>query len=383
MPKQITKNQHYIPQSLLRYFADSNERLFEVLLNEKKIYPTNIEKSMCETYTYEDEKLPVNAVENYFINIEGEVASLVRNLIDSIKKIKNKEIGIEVTKKIVEDLLGRFIVFYYRSGTLLTEFSSINKKDKIPLLSDKILNFNYINKLAGSIVKFYKFAIIESSDDFLLSDQFISTSALKIKTQFFDLSNRHIGLNETLILIPVSSSYYIVYWSTKDDFIFEADKINIVDEAKLKLINDTIINNSYVKCVGKKKERIEEVLERHRISSPTRVYAGGNPPGYYMGSIKKKEVFFYEEERKAYALLEHMTIMSYRNLGRNDKCACKSGKKFKKCHLDAYNKIEKVMQTFGRSDRDNIRDFFIWGITTIEKPIDQWSGYGKEEQNLN
>ena len=378
MSKQITKNQHYIPQSLLIHFADSNKKLFEVFLQNKKVYPTNVSSTMCETYTYEHDKLPVNTVENYFSRIEDEVSPNVKEIIESIEKVKNKQIDINITKKLVESLLSRFLIFYYRSGALLTEFSSADKKDKIPLLSEKILNYDYINKLSEAIINFYDFAIIESSNDFLLSDQFVSTSALKIKTQFSNLSNRHIGLNETIILIPISSSFYIVYWNTKDSFFIKRDKINILNQDELKLINNTIINNSYIKCVSKKKERVEEVLDNYRWASPTNFYAGGNPPGYCMGSTKKKEVFFFEEERKAYELLESMLLTMYKDLGRNDLCACNSGKKFKKCHLDAYNRIQTIMLTFGRPQKENMRSFLIYGIPIIEKPIDEWSSYKKD-----
>lgn len=381
MTEQIVKNQHYIPQSLLIHFADSNEKLFEAFLShDKKVFPTNVGNTMCETYTYEHDKLPINTIENYFSKIEGEVSPAVKEIIKSIDELKDKKININVTKNLIKNILNYFLMFYYRSGALLTEFSSADKKDKIPLLSEKILDYDYISKLSKAITDFYDFAIIESSNDFLLSDQFISTSALKIKTQFSNLSNRHIGLNETIILIPISSSFYIVYWNTKNSFFIKKDEINTLDEDGIKLINNTIINNSYIKCVGKKKERIEEVLNNYKWASPTNFYAGGNQTGYFMGSTKKKEIFFFVEERKAYELLEFMTIMMYKGLGRNDPCACNSGKKFKKCHEDAYNRIQTIMLTFGKSQRENMRDFLIYGIPIIEKPIDEWSGYSKDSK---
>ncbi len=379
MTEQITKNQHYVPQSLLRYFTNSDEKLFEVLLREKKIYPTNTTNSMCETFTYEHEKLPVNTIEKYLANIEGEVATQAKDLIQVIEEIKEGKTDMPSAKVIVEKTLRNFLLFYYRSGALLTEYSSFKKEDRIPLMSDKILNNEYLDGLAGVVKDFYSFAIIESSNDFLISDQFVSTSALRIKTQFFELSNRHIGLNETLILIPISARFYIAYWNTKNDFFLKADIINILNEDETKQINNTIINNSYVKCVGMKRERIEEALLAFKASSPTQVFAGGNPSGFSMGSIKKKEVFFYEDERKAWELLEFMTIMFYKGLGRNDSCKCGSGKKFKRCHLDAYNRIQEIMQTFGLSQREGMVRHLIWGVPLVEQPVDKWSGYSKSQ----
>ena len=253
---------------------------------------------MCQRFVYEDEKLKINTVERYFGRIETEVVPSVKELIQLIDKYKNNKIEFFEIKTLMEKLLSTFIIFYYRSGALLTEFSNINKQDKIPLLSNKILNLNYINLLAKTIKTCYKFAIIESNDDFLLSDQFMSTAALKIKSQIFQISNRHIGLKETLILIPISSRYYGVYWNAADSFIINEDALNVLSNENIKLINVAIINNSYVKCVGQKRKRIEEVLNDYRWASPTSIYAGGGPSGYFTGAIRKKEIFFYEEEKK-------------------------------------------------------------------------------------
>ena len=347
---------------------------------------------MSETYTYEYDKLPINTIEKFFSEIEGEVSTGVAEIIDAIEEAKFKKTNIEKVKNLVDQFLDRFLVFYYRSGALLTEFSFGNKDFKIPLLSEKILNHQYINGLSESIIRHYDFAVIESSDDFLLSDQFISTAAIKIKTQFFDISNRHIGLRDTIIFIPISASYYIVFWNTQNDFFLKKDSLIKLEDAELNLINKTILNNSYVKAVSKKRERLEEVLDSYQYRSPTQIFAGGNPNrsptqifaggnpnGFSMGSIKKKEVFLFEEENDAFELLEHGFFSQFKDLRRNDKCTCESNKKFKKCHLSAYERIQSIMNTFGRSDRENIMDFFIRGITTIEQPIDKWSGFSKEE----
>ncbi|MCX6756287.1 MAG: DUF4238 domain-containing protein [Candidatus Nomurabacteria bacterium] len=378
MKEQVTKNQHHIPQSLLRYFADSDERIFEVHLVKQKVYPTTVINSMCETFAYEHEKLKANTIENYLSKIEGEVAKQIKDLIKIIEKIENNKIDISEAKKIIEGTLHYFLLFYYRSGALLTEFSSLKKEDKIPLLSEKILNHDYLNELAGVIKNFYKFALIKSSDNFLISDQFISTSALRIKSQFFDLSNRHIGLNETLILIPISSTYYIAYWNTKNSFILKEDTIIYLDESEIELFNNTIINNSYNKCAGKKRADIEKSLLNFKYASPTQTFAGGNPDGYSMGSINKKEVFFYEEERKAWDLFKSHNFNVYKELGRNEKCKCGSGKKFKYCHLDVYKRVREIWMTFSLSQKEGIQKFCIWGVPIIEQPIDRWSGYTKK-----
>jgi len=380
MPKQITKSQHYIPQSLLKHFADDG-KLFEVLTRDKKTFPTTIGKTMCENYTYEHDQLPVNTVEDFFCKIEGVTAPAVEQLIDVIDDIKNGKREVSEFKSNLSEILGYLLIFYYRSGALLTEFSSFNKAEKVPLLSEKILNESYINNLAQLVLNFYSFALIESDDDFLLSDQFISTSAFKAKAQFFDISNRHIGLNEIIILIPLSSSYYAVFWNTKTNFFVEPNKINILDEEQVKQINTSIMNNSYTKCVGKKIESIQNVIDEYRWSSPTQIFAGGNPDGFHMGAVNKKEVFFTKEERDAYDMFTNAMFMPYKELKRNDICICKSGKKFKRCHLTAYERSQSIM-SFMRKDQSQImRDSAVHGVPFIEYPIDKWSGFSEKKES--
>lgn len=375
----IAKNQHYIPESLLSNFTTPDGKLFEALLESKNIYLTNPSNSMSKKFAYEDDSLEVNTIENYFGRIESEVVPAIKRLVDLINNYKLGSVSIKVIKAEVENLLPIFIVFYYRSGALLTEFSSMDEKHTIPALSRKILDHEYINRLAHTVKDFYKFAIVESSSDFLLSDQFVSTTALKIKSRFFDVSNRHIGLVETMILIPISSSYYISYWHSTDLFPLKEGTINTLDEQQILSFNETIINNSYTKCVAAKKERIEQAISTYKFSSPTQIFTGGNPSGFFAGAIKKKEVFFFEEDKQVHELLEFMRFTIYEGLKVNDKCACNSGKKYKRCHKNAYDKLKIIMQGFGRTGREKDEGYQIPGVTTVERPVDNWSGYSDEK----
>lgn len=378
MPEQITKNQHYIPQSLLKHFSNRG-KLFEVLTQERKIFPTTVDKTMCENYTYEHDRLLTNTIEKFFSRIEGITSPAVQQLIDLIGGIENGNKSVEEFVTNFSEILGYLLIYYYRSGALLTEFSTFNKTEKVPLLSEKILNESYINNLAKLILEFYNFAIIESDNDFLLSDQFISTSAFRAKAQFFDISNRHIGLNEIIILIPLSSSFYAVFWDTKTSFFLESNKINKLNTEQIKLINASIINNSYTKCVGKKVESIESVIDDYQWGSPVQIFAGGNPDNFHMGAVKKKEVFFYKEEQDAYDMFSHATFVQYRDLKRNDPCACGSGKKFKKCHESTYKRCQSIGLFMQKSQRQVMRDSAVCGVPFIEQPIDSWSGFSEKK----
>jgi len=375
--QNIVKNQHYIPEGLLWNFVNNDGKLFEVLLgaSAKKIYATNPSNSMCEKFTYEHKFLELNSLEKYFAELDTRIAPDTKKLISLIEQHKKGEVEWKQIKESVERLLPVFLTFYYRSGALLQEFGIFRREDRVPLLTKKIFNFGYLRSLAGTLRDFYKFAIIESDSDFLLSDQFVSTASIKLKARFFDRSDRHIGLKDTLVLIPISSRFYASYWYATGSFFIKENQLHVLTKDETRLINGAIINNSYIKCVGEKKERIEEVLDCYKWASPTQTFAGGNPAGFVMGATKKKEVFLLEEDRKAFELLENMSMRLYEKLGRNDKCACRSGKKFKYCHENAYEKIKVVVQGFGQSGRQAAQAYIIPGATAVELPVDSWSGY--------
>ncbi len=375
--KPVVRNQHYIPQTVLRHFADAEEKLFETIFlgDEKKIFPTNVESTMSENFTYEHNDLKQNVVEDYFAAIEDKVGPKIKDVLIMIERIKKGEAVMSDAKELIEELLNVFITFYYRSGALLTEFSSIQKTDKIPLLSKKILNYAYINALADTIKNGYKFAIIESNDEFLLSDQYVSTAALAIKGNFPNVSNRHIGMKETIVLIPLSSRFYIVYWHTDAHFFIHQDTINSLTDEQIQLLNACIVGNSYIKCVAKKKSSIESVIEKYESASPSQIYMGSKS-GYMSGYILKKEVFLYDDDRKGFWILQPMNLSDYINLKVNDKCGCGSGKKFKKCHQNAFERIKPTVQN--RSRRLPNGFFQIPGTGITELPIDEWGGFSSQ-----
>lgn len=377
MTQNIVKNQHYIPSSLLEHFTNQQGKFFEVLLREKRIYPTNPEDSMSARFTYEDENLKVNTVENYFGKIETAVVPLIKELITTIQEHKKGNVEFTVVQKAVENLLPTFIVFYYRSGALLTEFTSIDKKDKIPLLSKKILNERYINALTKTILDSYKFAIIESNGDFLMSDQYVSTAALKIKSQFANISNRHIGVKETLILIPISSNFYAVFWHSENRFSLAENSINYLSDDEIDLINQTIINNSYIKCIGAKKENLEKGLNDYQLEFPSQVYIGHHS-GASSGYIRKKEVFYDDIDKKAYDILSHgLQIQKYMSAERNDPCPCKSGKKFKRCHDEIIDRIKIPIENLKNQAHIKSDIYRIPNALVVELPIDEWGPYSR------
>ncbi|MEE9443423.1 MAG: DUF4238 domain-containing protein [candidate division Zixibacteria bacterium] len=367
----LVKNQHYIPEGFLKGFTDSDGKLVEVLLRNKKIYRTSPSNSMSEKFVYEHDNLRRNTLEKYFAKLDSNIVPRIKLINKEIERLKNNDSSIEQIKAMIEELLPIFVIFYYRSGALLTESSFFDARMKIPLLTEKILNHQYIKALSQTIILGYNFALIESNNDFLLSDQFMSTAALDIKGQIANISNRHIGFIETLILIPISSIYYIVYWNSQRKFVLENNTFKLLDNNQVIQFNSIIINNSYIKCVGAEEERIKEVTHAFHEEYPSQIFIGGGKSGRTFGATRKKEVFFYDIDKKAFELFDPGYYSMFKKLKRNDPCACPSGKKYKKCHMDAFVKFESLINN-KIATGNYVKDIRIKGTIACELPIDSW-----------
>lgn len=339
------KNQHYIPRCVLKHFSNEKEQVYEALVEKRKHYITNYKNSMAERYTYEHQYLEMNFLENQFTELENIYSPAIDNILKLLKACDEVDTHIVDIKKCVDEILNIMIIFYYRSGALLHEFSFQTKiKDyRITLLLENILNSDYIRKLSNVISEYYSFAIVKSvNEELLLSDQYISTAALSIKSRFANLSNRHMGLKDVILLIPISSCYYIVYYHGKKPDYLKNDKINLLDNFQINELNEIIINNSYVKCIAKSDKALLESLMSFEFRSPSATYMSYST-GALSGATLKKEIFFYKSDNAIWEEFTSHDWMKHSDVKRNDKCACGSGRKFKNCCRDIFNGSKRIM----------------------------------------
>ncbi|MCT1577049.1 DUF4238 domain-containing protein [Oceanobacillus kimchii] len=334
----VTK-QHYVSKFLLKNFANEKDQVFESLVDMKKVYPTNINQSMCEKFVYEHSELDKNSLEKAFSDIESFVAPKIEYI---LQLLEDGNFEIKDIKNLVNEILYEIIIFYYRSGAVLHEmsFQKENKDQQLSDLLKQISNSKYLKSLSRTIYDNYNFAIIKNErDDFLISDQFISTASLDVKSRFANISNRHIGLKGVIILIPISSKFYIVFYDGDVPFDIQKDRMNVISSNTLNLINKCIINNCYNKCVSYNREVLEESLQEFKKHSPVGAILSYKS-GLHESYILKKEVFFYENDEKAYNLFANLEFQKYENVKRNQVCPCDSGRKFKKCCLSAFENAE-------------------------------------------
>lgn len=378
---EIVVNQHYIPQCVLNHFCNEKQQIFECLVNSKKVYPTNIKNSMVERDTYEHPYFEPNRIEKWFSRIEGYMGPAIKHMITIIDAHIAGNSNFNEIRKLINRYLTTFLIFYYRSGALLFEYSTgrEDKHDRILLMTKKLINSNYIRALSKSIIQNYNFAVIyDANGKFLMSDQFISTAALSIKNRFYQISNRHMGLKDTMILIPISKNYYSVYYHGNVPRYINQNQINILNEIQTDEINGVIINNTYHKCISNSKESIEEVLKKYKFQAPSEILAGDSDDKLSYASVLKKEIFFYSRDKKAWELISffYHDWGKYDGVGRNDNCPCGSGEKFKKCCLEPLVIAKRIIAPFAAKQMYpfasvNMLKDAITIDTVIEQPIDE------------
>lgn len=371
----VTKNQHYIPQSILCNFANSKGKVFEVLLKAKNIYQTTYRQSMSERFTYEHPDLEENYLENQFSKIESYVAPGIREIID---RLNSESANIEELKDEVEKFMREFLIFYYRSGALLNEytFNGYSKDDKIPLMLEKILDSSYLSHLSKSIIEYYDFSIIKSeNDEFLLSDQYISTASLSIKGQYTNASNRNIGLRDVIILIPLSSKYYIAYFNGDKPPYIKSNAINVLKSEEVRAVNRAIINNSYVKCVGQNRKALEDVVETFKSESASRTLAVFQS-GQKTAALRKKDVFFYDKDIEQWEFFRELKHMVNLDTKRNELCKCGSGKKYKRCCLSKTQRNYSIVNNMYKTG--HMTQIKAHPHAIVERALDEYSYFSED-----
>ena len=104
-------------------------------------------------------------------------------------------------------------------------------------------------------------------------------------------------MKETMILIPLTSKFYIVFYNGRVPSYIGDNAFSVLNDDSVNEINDVIFQNSYVKCVGKSENELERVknvsVESYSPIKCILKYSDGS----IQDRIIKREVFFYDEDK--------------------------------------------------------------------------------------
>lgn len=382
----ITKKQHYIPQGLIKHFSCGDNKIFE-LFNNRILSKKSIRDTMSQNLVYEHEKLPTNTIEHFFSKIEGSFIPQHDELVLKIEKsYLNKQ---EIPKVEINKLLQFYVFLYLRSGALLEEYSAYSEDPKNQRVEEMLKNLfssSYPAKLANTILQGYQISIIVNEQEtFVMSDQFISTASLKFKNKFTNASNRQIGFKDSIIFIPLTSKFYIVFYNGNEPEYIIHDQYSVLNTIQIKKVNNVLAENSYNKTICSQSEPLEKIkLERKaaEADSPVKsiaVYKNGD----VSISTIKKEIEFYDSEfifSQNYISLFNEYKNDYEGkVKRNDICLCGSKKKYKKCCLTLHERC----LTINRQIQNKKRDWYsIDSKLQVEKAIVIYKGPKENISNL-
>ena len=353
--KQITKKQHYISQGLLKLFSDDGSHIYECLTSSRKVYRTDIADAMEENYTYEHPLLEENTLEDAFATIEGSFIPQVVAIVNKV--VSSGKFTTDIYTQICQ-LLEIFLLFYYRSGAVLSEFCygvddpDTKKRLRIRRLLEIITTRSYLKQLANTIRTGYNYSLLHAgSSHFVICDQYIATVALSYKNQFANTSNRAMGMKDTMILIPLSSTLYFAFFNGRVPDYIKHNQISHLDESQVFQINKIIFHNSFKKCACPNSALLNSLKEEKYFSHEATQVFFGNDDACIGGYTNKKEIFLYPEDEEI--CTHHIQYaIKYRDLKgqhgkahiRNIECPCGSGKKFKTCCLSKYERAHQAVE---------------------------------------
>lgn len=314
---QFTKKQHYISQGLLKLFSDDGDHIYECLVSPKRVYQTAVADAMEENCTYEHPLLDENALEDAFAAIEGDYIPQIVAIANEI--ISSEKFTTDIYAKICQ-LLEIFLLFYYRSGAVLSEFCygvddpDTKKRLRVRRLLEIITTRSYLKQLANSIRSGYECSLLHAgANHFIISDQYLSTVALSYKNQFVNTSNRAIGMKDTMVLIPLSDKLYITFFNGKVPNYIKRNQISHLNESQAFQINKIIFHNAFKKCASPNKALLDALKKENYCSYEATQVFFGNDDGCVGGYTNKKEVFFYPEDEEI-CIFRMQYAQKYRDL---------------------------------------------------------------------
>ncbi|WP_160124122.1 DUF4238 domain-containing protein [Listeria monocytogenes] len=380
---QVTKKQHYIPQGILKHFSDDRKKVFE-LYNNLYLSKKEIRDTMFQNFVYEHGDLPKNTIENSFARIENSFIPYHDKIADTLEA--NYLISQEAPLEEINELMMFYVLLYLRSGALLKEYAAYSdnpKSERIERLIKNLVGNVYPAELTNTILKGYEISIlVDETEMFCMSDQFFSTVSLKFKNKFSNMSNRQIGFKDTMILIPISSKFYLCFYDGNKPKYVKPKSYCILTEEQTHEINVAILKNSYSKSVCKKELPLEQNKAKEQgIRLPERsmvVFQSGD----ISINTNKKEIEFYSSEEK-FSKDYLASFSEYKDkyegkVKRNDLCLCGSRKKYKKCCLKIHERCIDIFQKNNSQQKDwySISSKYI-----VEESIEVFRGPPEEINN--
>ena len=210
----VTKKQHYYPRSLIKHFANEDDKLYTYIRISNRIQYINYENICAENYTYEGSSGIDNILENSLSVLEAKIAPIVNKILTNIV-IKDDRITVDLREDEIDFLFKYINIQYIRTNTgrisFVRSFGNINyvrrrypyKIEEIKeSKNNEILHFNDRFKQIGVLENFIKFLKKPKNINFhiLVGENYITSD------------NPVIMLNEgKQIFMPISNNICVTF----------------------------------------------------------------------------------------------------------------------------------------------------------------------------
>ena len=139
-----TKKQHYVSEGILKHFTDTNKKTYEIYMPKKIVSKKGISDTMSQNYVYEHSLLKKNSLEKTFAEIENKVFPILDKLITAIDT--NKKNDCQYVLETIKGILPFLLIFYFRSGALLYEYTFNSNSDNLKLDRVERMLTNIVDK---------------------------------------------------------------------------------------------------------------------------------------------------------------------------------------------------------------------------------------------
>lgn len=349
--KQYVINQHYVPKYILKFFKESNEiynnkkkRIYHVLHQKKNVYPSTIDRVMSGEYFYEHPNFATNEIEDQFKRYETIYSKIHGQLFSLICEYEKGREKFSQVKAKSFSLVEPIIRMHLRSGAMMFELKFWSHSlNNIYAMLYRFNNINYIKAFARVLTNFHGFCILKSSDNnFVISDQILTSAALSFKARFLNATNRTIGQKDVIVFLPISKIYYLCFFNGNKPNFVRPNQLRYLTPQQTEEVNKIIMNNSYLQTAGPSYNSLNSILNTYKQVFPKEIFYKTDKG---RGAIElRKEVFFYEKDKEIFNFIEDAKYLEYKGIQKNDLCPCGSGKKFVECCRYKMRALQKFMK---------------------------------------
>lgn len=265
LDKQITRKQHYVPKAYLRNFAigsQNSEQVYVVFAKDEGAKRVSIDNICCRSYLYDQiaidpdskERIFVapNEIENSFIQLEGEYASIISKIKNNLRSSDEFQLTweeIDRLKQFMSSLMFRNPIFVHISNYIIaTQFK--NDKEYMELVKNAhpdVPQNVYLSVLANKFLKLYidpdvgmlPWAMVDTMKESQMC-------ILKAKGSVFVTSDTPVvniygekdGMEYDLLGMPITPELFLAFVDTAQHI----PQIVLVDDNSVKYINSKQVN---------------------------------------------------------------------------------------------------------------------------------------------